>query len=255
MWTALRSSGWLWSGALSARGAKKIPLPFHPAPWPVRFLAVATMFCVDLVAAVRRKLESMAKDRHDARTLRWANGLVRTLSKRLSKPPSQKEIESNLSKQSREVQPRPAPSLRPPCALRPGPWAPHPTRALCALARPLALSHVPCAMQPSPPPLLPSPTAQPNSTAITASHTAAHTTATSTALTAAIATAPPQSSPHTAALTAARTAARTAALTAALTAARTAALTAARTAALTAACTAARTAARTAAAGERWRSG
>ena len=99
------------------------------------------MFCVDLVAAVRRKLEKMANDRHDARTLRWANGLTRTVSKRLSKPPSQKEIESNLSKQSREVQPRPAPSLRP------APWAlGSASPVLVAPSRgALALSHVPCA--------------------------------------------------------------------------------------------------------------
>lgn len=66
-------------------------------------LAVATMFCVDLVAAVRLKAEKMAKERKDARALRWTGRLTRTASKRLSKPPSQKEIESNLSKGSREA--------------------------------------------------------------------------------------------------------------------------------------------------------
>ena len=108
---------------------RKNPAAIPPSSLvPVRCLAVATMFCVDLVAAVRLKAEKMAKERKDARALRWTGRLTRTASKRLSKPPSQKEIESNLSKGSREVQPRPAPSLRP------GPYASHPARALCACA-------------------------------------------------------------------------------------------------------------------------
>ena len=104
-----------------------------PLPVPGRCLAVATMFCVDLLAVVRRKLETMAKDRQDARSGRAIDSAGLTRAPRPSRELSQEQIDPALWEQSSQVQPR-----HPPCTLplRPGTCAPYPALgaapSLCA---------------------------------------------------------------------------------------------------------------------------
>ena len=94
-----------------------------PLPVPGRCLAVATMFCVDLLAVVRRKLETMAKDRQDARSGRAIDSAGLTRAPRPSRELSQEQIDPALWEQSSQVQPRPPPCTLP---LRPGTCAPYP---------------------------------------------------------------------------------------------------------------------------------
>ena len=138
------------------------------------------MFVVDIMAAVRRKIE---KDRQDARWLRWTTRLTHTVSKRLSRP-SQKDAESLRRSESREVHLRPAPcALRPPCV-------------------------VPCALRYASPSLLSAPARG------ALRHTMWHAT-----LVAALLPATAHTTARTAAITAAITAATTSARTAAITSA------------------------------------
>ena len=91
------------------------------------------MFCVDLLAVVRRKLETMAKDRQDARSGRAIDSAGLTRAPRPSRELSQEQIDPALWEQSSQVQPRPPPCTLP---LRPGTCAPYPALgaapSLCA---------------------------------------------------------------------------------------------------------------------------
>ena len=102
------------------------------------------MFCVDLLAAVRRKLETMAKDRLDARSLRVldSTGLTRT-APRPSRQLSQEQIDAALWEQRSQVQPHPPPRTLP---LRPGTCAPYP--ALGAAPSLCVTRDLPCSPAP-----------------------------------------------------------------------------------------------------------